>query len=67
MRKAREKFRVAREERKSPRRRREKDFVRWYCCVVGAKLWLRNSEMRGGKTIDMAWKRQKTKKRPWIC
>lgn len=30
-RKAREKLRVAREERKRPRRRREKDLIRWYC------------------------------------
>jgi len=32
---AREKFRVAKEERNMPRRRREKDLVSWYCWVVG--------------------------------
>jgi hypothetical protein len=29
--KEREKFRVARVERERPRRRREKDLMRWYC------------------------------------
>lgn len=32
--KERLKLRVARVERKRPRRRRERDFMRWVCCAV---------------------------------
>ena len=35
MKKEREKFRVARVERKRPRRRRENDLMRRYCCGCG--------------------------------
>jgi len=48
---AKEKFRVAREERNIPRRRREKDVRRVYCWVVGWKVRVRVSETRNGRMV----------------
>jgi hypothetical protein len=44
--KEREKFRVARVERERPRRRREKDLMRWYCWGMIGDLRARGVERR---------------------
>ena len=52
MEKDREKLRVARVERKRPRRRREKDLIRMCCWAVGVKTegwWLRTWARRRGR------------------
>lgn len=62
---ASEKFRVAREERNMPRRRREKDFMRVYCCVVGWKEEISVSERRRGRRRLRREKIAKTGGRSW--
>ena len=50
--KEREKFRVARVERKRPRRRREKDLIRRYCWGIGVEGGCRGSR---GRVCDSRW------------
>ena len=59
-RKAREKFRVAREERNMPRRRSEKDFMRRYCWDVRLKWVVRKMERMGGRMLLTMAKMTKT-------
>lgn len=59
-RKAREKFKVAREERNIPRRRSEKDLIRVYCCAVGAKYDVSVNEANRGKMVEMKANIKKT-------
>jgi hypothetical protein len=59
-RKAREKFRVAREERNIPRRSREKDLMRRYCWAVGLKRLVKRMERMGGRTLLSMAKLTKT-------
>lgn len=49
-------MRVAREERKRPRRRRENDFMREYCWAVGWKVVVSKWERRGGAMVLKAVK-----------
>lgn len=51
--KDREKFRVARVERKRPRRRSEKDLMRRKCWDVGAERVRRAARRSGRKTLDI--------------
>jgi hypothetical protein len=60
MRKAREKLSVAREERKSPSKSRDNDFMSKYCWVVGAKKCVRVVERMNGSTLFIAAKAKKT-------
>ena len=64
-RKAREKLRVAREERKSPSKRRENDFMSKYCWVVGAKKCVRVRERMNGSRLFMAAKPMRTAVSIW--
>lgn len=50
----REKLRVARAERKRPRRTRENDFVRRNCCVVGWRRERRTASRTGRATFEAA-------------
>lgn len=50
---ASEKFSVAREERNIPRSKREKEVSRVYCCEVGRKLRIKNSETMKGRKVFM--------------
>jgi hypothetical protein len=59
MKKAREKLRVAREERKMPRRRSEKDLRSWYCCGVRCMNVSVIAERRIGRAAFAAANRPK--------
>ena len=58
--KEREKFRVARVERKRPRRRREKDLIRRYCWGIGVEgeeeedWWVNKAARARGRRISAA-------------
>jgi hypothetical protein len=39
-----------------PSRRREKDWMRWYCCSVGRYSVVRRCEVRGGRAVLRAEK-----------
>ena len=60
--KEREKFRVARVERKRPRRRREKDLIRRYCWGIGVEggeeeeddRWANKAARARGRRISAA-------------
>jgi hypothetical protein len=64
---ASEKLRVARDERNSPSRRREKDFMSWYCWVVGAKKCVIVFETRNGRALFAIANTTKTAVSIWIC
>lgn len=66
-RKAREKFKVAREERNIPRRRSEKDLMRVYCWAVGVKYDVSVNEANRGKTVEMKANIKKTEGSIWAC
>lgn len=51
-----EKFRVARVERKRPRRRREKDFIRRYCWGLGVNPWVSKTARSSGRTKSTTMK-----------
>lgn len=62
---AREKLRVAREERNMPRSRREKDLMRLYCWRVGRWNVVRRLERVGGRIVLIRRKSPKRGVRSW--